>query len=142
MILAQTARPPVTVAIESPRRRVTRGDKLDIMLTLAVEPGFRIESVDAPAGRARATSIQLGLAEGLTPGPMVAPEDSVDPLGGGRVPAYVGRISIRVPLTVDASCLPGPAPLAARVLFQATGDRGVLPPDQVEVHAELDVTAG
>lgn len=142
MILAQTVRPPVTVAIEAPRRRVARGDSLDLMLTLAVDPGYRIESVDAPIGRARATSIQLGLAEGLTPGPMVAPEDSVDPLGGGRVPAYVGRIAIRVPLTVDASCLPGPAPLAARVHFQATGDRGVLPPDQVEVHAELDVAAG
>ena len=142
MILAQTVRPPVTVAIESPRRRVARGDKLDLTLSLAVDPGYRIESVDAPAGRAQATSIQLGLAEGLTPGPMTAPEDSVDPLGGGRVPAYVGRIAIRVPLTVDASCLPGPAPLAARVLFQATGERGLLPPDQIEVHAELDIAAG
>jgi len=103
MILAQTVRPPVTVAIEAPRRRVARGDSLDLMLTLAVDPGYRIESVDAPIGRALATSIQLGLAEGRTPGPMVAPEDSVDPLGGGRVPAYVGRIAIRVPLTVEAS---------------------------------------
>jgi hypothetical protein len=142
LILAQIARPPVTVAIEAPRRRVTPGDHLDLTLTLAVDPGYRIESVDAPAGRARATSIQLGLAEGLTPGPMTAPEDSVDPLGGGRVPAYVGRIAIRVPLTVDAGCLPGPAPLAARVHFQATGERGILPPDQIEVHAELDVAAG
>jgi hypothetical protein len=142
VILAQTVRPPVTVAIESPRRRVARGDQLDLTLSLAVDPGYRIESVDAPAGRARATSIQLGLAEGLTPGPMTAPEDSVDPLGGGRVPAYVGRIAIRVPLTVDASCLPGPAPLAARVLFQATGERGLLPPDQIEVHAELDIATG
>ena len=123
MILAQIARPPVTVAIEAPRRRVTPGDQLDLTLTLAVDPGYRIESVDAPAGRARAPSHQHGL-------------------GGGRGPAYVGRIAIRVPLTVDAGCLPGPAPLAARVHFQATGERGVLPPDQIEVHAELDVAAG
>ena len=141
MILARATRAPVTVAIEAPRRRVARGDRLDVLLTVAVDPGFRIEAVDAPLGGARPTSIQLGVAEGLTPGAMSAPEDSVDPLGGGRVRAYVGTIAIRVPLTVEASCLPGPAPLAARVLFQATGDGGLLSPDQVEVHTELDIAA-
>lgn len=139
MILARNARSPVTVSLEAPRRRVRRGERLDVTLTVRVEPGFRIESVDAPPSSAMATTIQLGLAEGLTPGEMSAPEDSMDPLGGGRVRAYVGTIAIRVPVTVEAGCLPGPAPLAARVLFQATGEQGLLAPDQVEVHAELDV---
>lgn len=130
---------PLTVAIRLPRGRIARGETMEIMLTLTIRPGFRVESAKPASARAQATSIQLGVAEGLTPGEMTFPEFSVDPLGGDRVNAYVGTVVIRVPVTARPDCPVGPAPIAARVLFQATGEGGTLPPDQIETSSELEV---
>lgn len=131
---------PVTVVLSAPSRRLARGATVELTLSVTVAPGWTIASVKGdPAGVRRATSIQLGAAEGLNPGAMRVPEGAVDPLGGERLNAYAGTIAIQIPLSVTEECLPGPAPIAARLLFQAMGEGRTLPPDQVEVEAEFDV---
>jgi DsbC/DsbD-like thiol-disulfide interchange protein len=140
MILARAARPPVTATLELPRRVIVRGETVEATLTLTIEAGFRIESVKG-GGAARPTAVQLGLAEGLVPGEMRFPEGSVDPLGGERLRGYVGAVSIRFPVTAAPDCLPGTAPIAARVLFQATDGGKTLVPDQLELRAEIEVVA-
>lgn len=131
---------PVTVVLSAPSRRIARGATVELTLSVTVAPGWTIASVKGdPAGARRATSIQLGAAEGLNPGAMRVPEGAVDPLGGERLNAYAGTIAIQIPLSVTEECLPGPAPIAARLLFQAMGEGRTLPPDQVEVEAEFDV---
>lgn len=141
MILARAARSPVSATLEAPARVVVRGDTFDLTLQLTIEPGCWIESVRARDGTARATAVQLGMAEGLAPGEMRFPETSVDPLGGERLRAYMGTIAIHVAVGVTSDCLPGPAPIAARILFQATRDGKTLPPDQLEIHTEVEVRA-
>lgn len=134
---------PVTVVLSAPSRRIARGATVELTLSVTVAPGWTIASVKGdPAGARRATSIQLGAAEGLNPGAMRVPEGAVDPLGGERLNAYAGTIAIQIPLSVTEECLPGPAPIAARLLFQAMGEGRTLPPDQVEVEAEFDVVPG
>lgn len=133
-------RGPVTVVLAAPSRRVARGATVELTLSVTIAPGWTIASVKGnPTDGRRATSIQLGAAEGLHPGAMRVPEGAVDPLGGERLNAYAGTIAIQIPLSVTEECLPGPAPIAARLLFQATGEGRTLPPDQVEVEAEFDV---
>ena len=138
MILARAARRPVTATLELPGRAIVRGETVEGTLTLTIDAGFRIESV-AGGGTARATAVQLGLAEGLSPGDMRFPEGSVDPLGGDRLRGYAGAVAIRFALTAARDCLPGTAPIAARVLFQATEEGKALDPDQLELHAEIEV---
>ncbi len=141
-VLARARRGPLSARLEAARRRVAPGETLEVAIILTVEPGFRVESVVASGGALRPTSVQLGLAQGLTPGAMRFPEGSADPLGGERLAAYVGTVAIGFPVTAALDCLPGPAPIAARVLFQATGPEGLLPPDQLEVGAEIEVSPG
>lgn len=136
-------RGPVTVVLSAPSRGIARGSTVELTLLVTIAPGWTIASVKGdPTGTRRATSIQLGAAEGLLPGAMRIPEGAVDPLGGERLAEYAGTIAIQIPLSVTEECLPGPAPIAARLLFQATGEGRTLPPDQVEVEAEFDVATG
>ena len=139
MILARAARGPVTATLEAPARVAVRGRTFELTLQLTIEPGSWIESVRAEGGATRATAVQLGMAEGLAPGDMRFPEGSVDPLGGDRLRGYAGTIAIHVPVAVAPDCLPGPAPIAARVLFQVTREGKTLPPDQLEIHTDVEV---
>lgn len=133
-------RGPVTVALSAPSRTIARGSTVELTLLVTIAPGFTIASVKGdPRGTRRATSVQIGAAEGLLPGALRIPEGAVDPLGGERLAEYAGRIAIQIPLSVTEECLPGPAPIAARLLFQATGEGRTTAPDQVEVEAEFDV---
>lgn len=138
---AEAARGPLKVALTAPTLRVSRGTTFELTILVTLEPGWSIASVAGdPLGLTRATSLQLGVAEGLTPGPMRLPEGSVNPLGGERIAAYAGSIAIGVPITVERGSLIGPAPIATRVLFQAQREGRVLPPDQIEVAAEVIVS--
>jgi len=141
VILAKAARDPVTATLEAPARTVFRGQTFELTIHLTIEPGCRIEPVRLEGSAAKATAVQLGMAEGLAPGDMRFPEGSVDPLGGDRLRGYAGTIAVQVAVLVAPDCLPGPAPIAARVLFQATREGKTLPPDQLEIHTELDVRA-
>jgi len=141
MILARAARGPVSAVLEAASRVVIRGSAFELTLQLTIEPGCWIQSVRADRDSARATAVELGMAEGLMPGDMRFPEGSVDPLSGDRLRAYTGTIAIRVAVGVASDCLPGPAPIAARILFQATREGKVLEPDHLEIRTEVEVLA-
>ena len=138
MIVGSAARGPVTASLEVPDSRVGPGSAFTLTLTLAVAPGVRIASVSSRIGRA--TTIQLGFAEGLLPGPMSAPHDSVDPLGGERLAGYAGTVAFRIPVTVASDCLPGAAPFAAKIAFEPRTKGKVGAPEEIEVRAEVYVT--
>lgn len=137
MIVGSATRGPVTASLEVPESRVHAGSGFTLTLTLAIAPGARIGSVSSRAGRA--TTIQLGFAEGLLPGPMSAPQDSVDPLGGERLAGYAGTVAFRIPVTVAPDCLPGAAPFAAKVAFEPRLEGKPGPAEEVEVRAEVHV---
>ncbi|HET9252842.1 MAG TPA: hypothetical protein VFP58_12085, partial [Candidatus Eisenbacteria bacterium] len=139
VIVGSATRGPVTASLEVPESRVTPGSAFTLVLTLALAPGVRIGSVTTRTGRA--TTVQLGFAEGLTPGAMVAPQDSVDPLGGERVAGYAGTVAFRIPVTVAPDCLPGAAPFAAKIAFEPRAAAGKpAPMEEIEVRAEVYVT--
>jgi len=138
MIVGSVSRGPVTASLDVPEPRVRAGSNFTLTLTLAVAPGVRIGSVSSRIGRA--TTIQLGFAEGLQPGSMAAPQDSVDPLGGERVPGYVGTVAFRIPVVVAPDCLPGAAPFAAKIAFEPRAHGKAGQAEEIEVRAEVYVT--
>lgn len=137
---ARGTRGPVTASIGVSPARVSRGGAATVTITLSLAPGWVAGSaVRDPRSAVEPTSVQLGLAEGLAPGAMVVPEGSVDPLGGERRSSYAGTVAFTVPLTVAEDADLGPAPVAARVLFQAAGEGRVLPPDRIEIATEIEI---
>ena len=139
MIVGSATRGPVAASFEVPSGRVPAGSSFTLTLVLTLAPGVRIGSV-SQRGPGRATSIQLGFAEGLVPGELNAPVDSADPLGGERVAGYAGVVAFQVPVAVAADCLPGAAPFAAKVAFEPREDGRAGAPGEIEVHGEIYVT--
>jgi hypothetical protein len=138
-VVATGSRGGVTVTLEAPDRTLARGQALELRLLLSMEADVEIAPVVTRDPVWRPTSIQIGAAEGLTPGELTAPETSVDPLGGDRLSAYAGTVLVRVPVTAAPECLLGPAPIAVRVLYQARREGKLMPPDQLEVHGAVDI---
>lgn len=137
---ATATRGAVTVALDVRPRRVPRGAEATLTIGISLAPGWVIGSVVPDSrGAGEATAVHLGVAEGLRPGAMRFPEGSANPLGGERLRTYAGSVAIAVPLAVAPDALLGPAPVAARVLFQAVGEGRVLPPDRIEVSSTLEI---
>lgn len=139
MIVGAASRGPVTASLEVPEARVPAGSDFVVTLTLTLAPGARIGSVASRAPE-RLTTIQLGFAEGLAPGAMRAPQDSVEPLSGERLQEYAGTVAFRIPVAVAPDCLPGPAPLAAKVSFEPRSEGRTGPREEIEVRGEIYVT--
>jgi hypothetical protein len=139
--LARGQRGPVIASVTAPRSTLARGESLDLTLTLDIEPGWHIQS--AKPGRADlvATSVDVGLAEGLTPGELRLPEGSVHPIGGERLSAYMGRVTARVTITAAKDAPAGLAPVVLRVRHQPCDERRCLAPDAIELSLALEVTA-
>jgi hypothetical protein len=140
VIVGSATRGPVSASLDVPSARAPAGSSFVLTLTLSLAPGVRIGSV-SDRGPGRATMIQLGFAEGLSPGEMSAPRDSVDPLGGERVQGYAGTVEFVVPVTVTADCVPGAAPFAAKISFEPRASGETAARDEIEVHGEIYVTS-
>src|SRR5438552_4140059 len=136
--LARAQRGPVIVSADG-TRRIRAGESFELRLTLEIEPGWHVQSANPSRNDRAATSVELGLAEGLTPGEMKFPEGSLAPLGGEKLPVYTGRVTIRVPIQADPSAPRGKTPLVARVRFQSCDDKRCLAPEQVELSFSVQV---
>jgi hypothetical protein len=139
--LARVQRGPVIASVTAPRQTLARGESLDLTLTLDMEPGWHIQSARPSRPDLVATSVDLGLAEGLTPGEMRLPEGSVQPLGGERLSVYTGRATVRFTLTAAKDAPTGVAPVVLRVRHQACDERRCLAPESAELSFVLEVTA-
>jgi hypothetical protein len=131
---------PVTASLDVPAEHIPAGSSFTLTLTLSLAPGTRIGSVSSRAAGGP-TTIQLGFAEVLVPGAMSAPQDSVDPLGGERLPGYAGTVAFRIPVAVAPDCVPGAAPFAAKISFEPRSRGTAESPGEVEVRAEVYVTS-
>ncbi len=137
---ARVQRGPVIAAAELSKPRIARGESVELHLTLEIEPGWHIQSAKPTRTDLVATSIELGLAEGLTPGEMRFPDGSLSPIGGERLSVYAGRVTIRVSIQSDPDLPPGRVPGVARVRFQSCDDTRCLAPEQVELSFAVEVS--
>jgi len=112
---------------------------VELRLTLETETGWHIQSAKPSVAELAATSVELGLADGLTPGEMRFPDGSLSPIGGEKLPVYRGKVTIQVPIQVDAGLETGRLPGVARVRFQACDDKRCLAPEQVELRFAIEV---
>jgi uncharacterized protein YyaL (SSP411 family) len=138
--LARAQRGPVVGVVTAPLRSLPPGGTLPLTLTLELEPGWHIQSVKPTRADLTATSVEVGVADGLKPGEMRFPEGSVAPLGGERLSVYAGRVTIALPMTAAPDAAPGRRPVVLRVRHQACDDRRCLAPDVLELSFALDIT--
>ena len=137
---ARVQRGPVIASAELSKPRIPPGESTDLNLTLEIEPGWHVQSAHPTRDDLLATSVALGLGEGLTPGEMRFPDGSLSPIGGERLSVYMGKITIRVSLNADSKLSAGRIPGVARVRFQACDDQRCLNPEQIELTFAVEVT--
>jgi uncharacterized protein YyaL (SSP411 family) len=139
--LARARLGPVLGIVTAPRASIAPGETVEVTLTLEVEPGWHIQSVKPSRADLLATSVEVGVADGLKPGAMRFPEGSVAPLGGERLSVYAGRVAITFPLAADADAPAGRRPVVLRVRHQACDERRCLAPDVLELPFAVDISA-
>jgi DsbC/DsbD-like thiol-disulfide interchange protein len=137
--LARAQRGPVIISADAGKRRIRPGESFELSLTLEIETGWHVQSAKPSREDRVPTSVELGLAEGLTPGEMRFPDGSMAPLGGESLPVYVGRVTIRVPIQAEPDAPRGKAPIVARVRFQPCDDKHCLAPEQMELSFSVEV---
>jgi hypothetical protein len=137
---ARAERGPVIATAELSRPGIAPGERVDLKITLEIESGWHLQSAKPTRDDLIATSVALGLSEGLTPGEMLFPDGSLSPIGGERLSVYTGKATIRVPITADAALPAGRLPGVARVRFQACDDKRCLAPEQVELSFSIEVS--
>ncbi|HZI89178.1 MAG TPA: protein-disulfide reductase DsbD domain-containing protein, partial [Candidatus Polarisedimenticolia bacterium] len=137
---ARVQRGPVIASADLSKPRIAPGESTELRLTLEIEPGWHLQSAKPTKDELIATSVALGLGEGLKPGEMKFPDGSLAPIGGERLSVYMGKIAIRVAINADAGLSTGRIPGLARVRFQACDDKRCLNPEQVELTFAVEVS--
>jgi uncharacterized protein YyaL (SSP411 family) len=137
--LARAQRGPIIASADLDKRRIAPGETAELRLTLDIEPGWHVQSAKPAGAELAATSVELGLAQGLVPGEMRFPDGSLSPIGGERLPVYAGKVAIRVPISATPGLPPGRAPIIARLRFQACDDKRCLAPEQVELTLAVEI---
>ncbi len=137
--LARAQRGPVVAIATADKRRIAPSETAELTLTLEIEPGWHIQSAKPTRADLVATSVELGIAEGLVPGEMRFPDGSLAPVGGEKLSVYQGRVVVKVPITAARDCPPGRASMIARIHFQACDDKHCLKPEQIELSFALEV---
>ena len=136
---SRAQRGPVIATAEVSKPRIAPGETTELLLALHVEPGWHLQSAKPTRPDLIATSVELGLAEGLIPGEMRLPDGSLAPIGGEKLSVYAGKIAIRVLITADPALAKGRVPGVARIRFQACDDRRCLNPEQVELGFAVEI---
>ncbi len=137
--LARAQRGPVIATADLDKRRIRPGDTTELLLSLEIEPGWHTQSAKPSREDLIATSVELGLAEGLAPGEMKFPDGSLSPMGGEHLSVYAGKTTIRVALRAEPGLPAGKAPIVARLRFQACDDKHCLAPEQVELSLSVEI---
>jgi len=136
---ARAQRGPVIATAELSKARVVPGESVELRLILESEPGWHIQSAKPSRAELVATSVELGLEEGLTPGEMRFPDGSLSPIGGEKLSVYAGKVTIRVAIQTGRGLRPGRLPGVARIRFQACDDKRCLAPEQLELRFAVEV---
>ncbi len=120
---------------------VARGGKGEVLVTLAIKPGWHVYASDPGNPNYIPTTVSGKSANGVTFGkprfPKASPlKTSVDPK---PVNVYQGRAIIAIPFTVAKTARPGRQMLTTSVGYQSCDDQKCLPPETVTVTVAVTV---
>jgi len=130
---------PVATVGRLPRGVAAPGDEIEVTVELAIAPLWEIYPLDATAGGAAATRLDLTLPKGVvTVGPWATPKTVRSTMPDGHA-AHVGRAVFTRMIAVGASSPAGAATISCRVSFQACDDRRCLKPEAIELALPLTI---
>jgi thiol:disulfide interchange protein len=135
----------VELSLATGRAFLRAGEKVDVIVTARIEPGWHIYSMTPAAAEMapQPTTITIN-APGLTrAGPVRQPEPrrKMDEAFGMVVELFEGEVSFAQTFSADSRA-PGPVDITAAVRFMACDDKTCLPPTTVNITGSLTIEAG
>ena len=132
-----TAQPPSVVSLSGGVNpgTVARGGKGEVMVTLAIKPGWHVYASDPGNANYIPTTVAASAAKGVTFGKPRFPKaqllkTTVDPK---PVNVYQGKAIIAIPFSVAKTAKPGKQALTAKIGYQTCNDQTCLPPETIPV---------
>ena len=138
-----TAQPPSVVSLSGGVHpgTVARGGKGEVMVTLAIKPGWHVYASDPGNANYIPTTVAASAAKGVTFGKPRFPraqllKTTVDPK---PINVYQGKAVIAIPFVVAKTATPGRQTLTAKVGYQTCNAQTCLPPQTIPVTVAVTV---
>jgi len=129
-------------SVRAEPRRLARGQRGRLVVTIDVPEGCHIQSRDPAEPFLIPTTLDLDAPPGLSFGPASYPVGDVERFDWTPVVlrVYRGRVEIVVPVEVAAGAATGRRRVTGRIRYQGCTANACLPPAEVEVAVDLEVT--
>lgn len=130
---------PVAAKMRLSNSDAAPGDELELIVELSIAPMWEIQPLEAAAGGATATQLELRLPPGITAlGEWASPKTGRSTSPDGHA-VHAGRPTFTRALTIAASAPAGPATISCNVAFQACNDRTCLKPQALEIALSMTI---
>ena len=143
-VIAQNTNPVhLTIKKDGTTQTVRSGDKFNISLVATIDEGWHLYSPDQPAGGPIPTHISVpdnknfklaGEIESPTPQVIFDPNFNLD------TEFYEGEAVFVLPIEVLKNALAGKNTLSVNFFYQTCNDKTCLPPKNLKVQTEIEVT--
>ena len=138
--LSQPASPKFLTVSSAPPKTTSAGKAFTIVVTLAIDDKYHLQGHDAKDPYIP-TVVTLGQTKGFKPGKVVYPASVVKEFSGEKLPVYMNKVEIKIPVTPDATVKPGKYTLPVTVSYQGCNEKACYPPDKATTQVSVTVTA-
>ncbi len=142
---AQTPSPRdvVSPAVYVSADPAARGVPFQLAVVFKIRPGFHVNARDKSADYLIATDLRAEMPAGFKAGDVVYPKGQLHTFTFSKNPlnVYEGTVTLRVPVTAQASAAVGPQQIPLKLRYQACSTAICLPPVTIDLKAPINIVA-
>ncbi len=142
---AQTPSPRdvVSPAVYVSADPAARGVPFQLAVVFKIRPGFHVNAREKSADYLIATDLRAEMPAGFKAGNVVYPKGQLHTFTFSKNPlnVYEGTVTLRMPVTAQASAPVGPQQIPLKLRYQACSTEVCLPPVTIDLQASINIVA-
>jgi hypothetical protein len=145
LVQAQTPSPRdvVSPAVYVSADPAARGVPFQLAVVFKIRPGFHVNAREKSAEYLIATDLRAEMPAGFKAGEVVYPKGQLHTFTFSKNPlnVYEGTVTLRVPVSAEASAPVGPQQIPLKLRYQACSTTICLPPVIIDLKASINIVA-
>ena len=120
-----------------------RGVPFQLAVVFKIRPGFHVNAREKSADYLIATDLRAEMPAGFKAGDVVYPKGQLHTFTFSKTPlnVYEGTVTLRMPVTAQASAPVGPQQIPLKLRYQACSTAVCLPPVTIDLQAPVNIVA-
>jgi hypothetical protein len=147
LILAQAQTPSprdvVSSTVYVSADPAARSVPFQLAVVFKIRPGFHVNAREKSADYLIATDLRAEMPTGFKAGDVVYPKGQLHTFAFSKTPlnVYEGTVTLRMPVTAQASAPVGPQQIPLKLRYQACSTAICLPPVTIDLQASINIVA-